>query len=1584
MAALCALALAPAFAGTASVSSGDWSNSSRWNNGSPVNGNAAGIVNGASITFQAGNSYTSGALPAGLTIGTAGDPEGVFTGSGNGILNITGGTLISSWTGIGRQRLGTMNISGGAVTLQNTLALGWETTPGSSINVSGGNLTLSGVESAAVGWAVPASLNVSGTGTVNVNRELDVRNGSTVGISGGGILVVGGIDKILRVGFDKGSGTILQSGGSATFHGNLWLGNAADGVGTYELSGGTWTQNGLLRMGVFASGSGVIHQTGGVFELKNEVHVWGGAPSRYDLDGGTFKVGAANVAFHNFSGGFDFNLRGHSGNVTVNTQNFDFTAYNSSTFNNASAVLTKIGGGKLHLAGGAGTLQIENGSLSMQTGTLETDGSMVIGQNGGTAALNLSGGAVRYGYPHPANFIVGINGGTGSVNQTGGILQTDDQNYALGWNGHGTHTLTAGSVDIGGAAFVGLYVGGVGALNINGGSFTTAGMQISAGGAASGSVNVNGGTLGAGSIIIQANGLLALNGGPTSTTGDLDIYAGGTLRFGGGSLAVNAGANSIHNSGTLDLNGQTIAANAWHACLLAAKGSRLINSSASPALIANGNTIELASAGTTIETIGDMVIDSVLTDHGNGHTLVKTGPGALRLTHSGTAYSGHTFVVAGTLGLSHPSLADAADVRLATDGRLALDFSGIDAVNALYIDSVKQAPGTWGAPGSGATHQSSRISGPGILHVGRYDAWATSFGPAFTDPTEGADIDNDGLDNLLEFVLGGDPTRSDGESVRPTVGIPETGLLTISFNRSLASRFLPVALRLQVSDDLVTWNPADEISIGDSAGSGPNGVTYSVTANGGSMETIVVTIPKGEAVSKFARLVATGEATESVLPVGDLPQAPADYLAFSSPGRDTGLQHLRNLSWSIYQNPPGYASLWFPWMVGAEMAQGGPLSAQKRQNWANVLETTKIYPDGYVSVGQHYSHAHDGGWPFPNWPQIFEPNQFRGYTAGWHFQDQTEGFIRLFFMEQIIRPAGYAGDAAVAQWATTDLASDGRINGLWHLRATGAQPAITWQGGPSFRADCAPFVQIRLRSNIDAALPANAKVVMQWTRQGDGGFSTQRQIELPPLAPDPWERVTHLNHLHFAGWQHPLWNGNITGLRFLMTGFGGGAEFDIDSIFTAFDTRHPVTNPGFILGSADFFRWTGDAGFLSRNIGRMRDALQFCRTELGGNANKFIRVPWTGHDGRGGYLVNPNGSWSRRYGVGIGNNYWDLLPFGGDDMYATTYFYASLLAMAEIEEWISANAVASGIGAAPAGSSAADLRNLAAEVKTVSNIHFWNEESGRFIACIDRDGVRHDFGYTFVNLEAVHYGLASDEHSARILDWIAGDRIVAGDTSTGSDIYRFRFAPRASTLRNPYWYLWAWPGMDIPWGGQVQDGGAVLGFAYHDLMSRLKHRGVDDAAGRMDEMLDWLKEAQDAGGIRPYYASDPSLGTLQGGGPAGGLGVDNEFVETQLWPSFVLSGFVGFRPTAAGFSLDPQLPVDWPSLNVSHVAFRGSTLDFEQTGDSLRIHVNGTTPGDFSVNLPAGWAPTGVAPSAEASIHTVQLMDGTTLVFTRP
>jgi len=310
------------------------------------------------------------------------------------------------------------------------------------------------------------------------------------------------------------------------------------------------------------------------------------------------------------------------------------------------------------------------------------------------------------------------------------------------------------------------------------------------------------------------------------------------------------------------------------------------------------------------------------------------------------------------------------------------------------------------------------------------------------------------------------------------------------------------------------------------------------------------------------------------------------------------------------------------------------------------------------------------------------------------------------------------------------------------------------------------------------------------------------------------------------------------------------------------------------------------------------------------------------------------------------------MPFGHKDCLATLYLFEALGRAAKLEEAIAKHPQWN----IPAPELSPErLRSLAWLIQTKAGEFFWNKETGRFVACIDANGEAHDYGYTFLNLEAIYYGFATDAQAQSIIDWVDGRRVVEGDTSQGEDIYHWRFAPRATTRRNIEWYAWVWHApYSIPWGGQVQDGGAVLGFSYHDLMARLKVLGPDNANARFQEILTWFEEVQAEGGYRAYY-SKPGRGTLQGGGTAGGLGLDREFMESVMVPQTMLYGFLGLKPDVDGFSLRPKLPSDWPSLTVTKINVHDHVVDIKVERQTVTVttRVRGQIP--LNIRLPDGF-----------------------------
>ncbi|HEV7299634.1 MAG TPA: glycosyl hydrolase family 65 protein [Tepidisphaeraceae bacterium] len=724
---------------------------------------------------------------------------------------------------------------------------------------------------------------------------------------------------------------------------------------------------------------------------------------------------------------------------------------------------------------------------------------------------------------------------------------------------------------------------------------------------------------------------------------------------------------------------------------------------------------------------------------------------------------------------------------------------------------------------------------------------------------------------------------------------------------------------------------------------------------------------------------------------------PEHFPTFTVPGQEAQMKSLRQMHHELYRSGARpWGTTWDPWLPAPSLwpavERGGEVGPV-RDRWARTLSNRIIDADGYVSTHQHASYSHDLGWPFPLWPQVLQG--FPGVTVGWHFQETGSGFLWQTYGESL-KQAGYAGATAPVNWELADAESAGLVNDAWEVKLTGPNPSLTWPSGVEVDAFNAPFLQLRL-ARAQAEL-TDQRWRIQWTTEAHPTFDASQEVEFVPDQVNTNLPATLDKALHCLVnmYDHPRWRGQITRVRLLPpAGSDKGNSIAIDSFFTTYDTRHPVNNPGFLMAAVEYFRWTGNVTFVQTNIERLRSALLFCQTDLGGLEFNLIKVTWPGHDGRPGFVIQPDGTRASRVGHGIGNNYWDLLPFGNEDLYATTYYYAATLAMAELEAAIAANPQW-GVTAPPRASLTSQaLTAHARNVARTANDRFWVKRTGRFAGAIDADGVVRDYGLTFVNNEAVHYGLASSAHARSIVDWIAGRRIVDGDTSTGTDIYHWRFAPRATTLRNTDWYFWAWFGDTVPWGDQVQDGGGVLGFSYHDLSARLSVLGPDDAWARFEQILHWYDDVQAAGGVRAYYDADPSRGKLQGGGPAGGLGVDEEFLESLLVPHFFFDGLLGFRARCDGFEIKPSLPSTWPELRVDRVHFRDSVLEVAASKHRIAIACVGTTDDKLRLQLgQGGWTfntlgrdgqPIGGAVQIAngAAGVAVELVDGHTLEFVR-
>ncbi|MHB1462972.1 MAG: glucosidase family protein [Armatimonadota bacterium] len=703
-------------------------------------------------------------------------------------------------------------------------------------------------------------------------------------------------------------------------------------------------------------------------------------------------------------------------------------------------------------------------------------------------------------------------------------------------------------------------------------------------------------------------------------------------------------------------------------------------------------------------------------------------------------------------------------------------------------------------------------------------------------------------------------------------------------------------------------------------------------------------------------------------PADLLPNVPANFTRFVMPNQPEVAQLFNRYTWYFWNNRVYNSNVMFyqEYMTMADMWLNDAVDSRRKITiqaaHRDDLATTLLHRSGYVHTQQCFSHGDDWGWPFPLWEQSQayipgDPNSIyqKNTTFGWCFQTKVpdwwiDGPYLLYWQGL---QGECLGESATRKWELTDLQSEGISEEKWQLKATGPNPTITSPSDVQLQAYQCPYMQIRWLRDVPKG--QNPKAVIEWMRVGDKSFSADRRIEFDAQSePTELEKqigyigtdtimgpTEHTWHSIIPMFKHPKWLGKIARFRIRLAPDSEQAKFQIDSIFSAYDTRHTINNPLFVMGSWNVFRWTGDLDFLRKQIDRMRMACKYQMEQMGGLKYGHIRNTWPGHDGLPGWGVD-NKKLGKRViygGHGIGNCYYDVMPFGWDDAYATNQYYGMLITMERIErliaqhpEWKMPHRVKF--------YTPGFLAKHAAKVKQTANKLFWNDKAGRFIGSIDKDGVRRDYGFTFVNQDSIWYDIATPQHARQIMDWITGKRIVAGDTSQGADIFRFEFGPRTSTKRNIDWYGqgWFYP-ESIPWGGQIQHGGAVLGFEFYDLWARMKVYGIDNAWQQFARIAKYEKAVMAAGGYRKYYADGTKGSTLQGGGPPGGIGIDYEFLESAVLPAFIVNGFLGINPDGQNLLIKPNLPKACPSIGIRKMRYRNCTWNIQADGSQITVEL---------------------------------------------
>jgi hypothetical protein len=186
--------------------------------------------------------------------------------------------------------------------------------------------------------------------------------------------------------------------------------------------------------------------------------------------------------------------------------------------------------------------------------------------------------------------------------------------------------------------------------------------------------------------------------------------------------------------------------------------------------------------------------------------------------------------------------------------------------SATYVDVQRVlATNTGAVPtgvvGGGTYETTISISAAGVITsliaspASPFSSWIGGFNPPLTNSADReatADPDNDGTENLLEFVLNGNPSSPD-TAILPVLGTSGADFV-FSFTRR-ADSASEVSQVFEYSTNLVDWTTNTPVTIPNTPGaSGVVTVGASTGTAPNQVQAVTITIPKGTNTQLFGRL----------------------------------------------------------------------------------------------------------------------------------------------------------------------------------------------------------------------------------------------------------------------------------------------------------------------------------------------------------------------------------------------------------------------------------------------------------------------------------------------------------------------------------------------------------------------------------------------------------------------------------------------------------------------------------------------------------------------------------------------------------
>jgi T5SS/PEP-CTERM-associated repeat protein/autotransporter-associated beta strand protein len=610
----------------------------------PTADDSANIDNGGTARIVAGNAFST--LSLNLFSGNVVQTGGSMTTTGTdgrfligGVFGQTSSYIASSDAMLigGDVRIG-MSGGSGVVTLSDSASYfgdsGQDTLIGDGAE-SQGTLNLSGTaqwningDQAYIGRGGNGTLNMSGhaafsaSGIINIADNLSVVNASSTGSA------------------------ILTEDATLSTTARLYVSNGANSNATLTLSD---------RAIASANDYIVIGRMGGT------------GSATVSGDAQMIKTGVNDIIVGDHAGSNGSLLVSDRGAVTTNNRLRVGNGGATGTMTIKDTALISVGN-EFWIGNGGGS----NGTVNMESGTLDVTSWVAVGRDSGTGTLNMSGGTLTHSGSGSVRGDGGFNGdnfttagiGTGAqgfINHTGGVINNVNSVLVIGESGTVDWKASGGTANLG-VVHIGFSAGSNGTLTLSGNANYTA-----------------------------TDVVLSSNGAAAGGTGRLNLK-GGTLT----AASIKEGAG---NAGSVHFDGGTLKAAASNADFFAGfEVGKLVLDAAGMIFDSNGN---------------DVTVTQGLTGEGG---VIKRGEGLLNLAGNST-YLGNTSVENGTLLAGAAFFGDFSTISLSGDGVIDLAFLGTDFVALLNFDGVFQEAGTWGGIGSGADHISEHFTGTGTITV---------------------------------------------------------------------------------------------------------------------------------------------------------------------------------------------------------------------------------------------------------------------------------------------------------------------------------------------------------------------------------------------------------------------------------------------------------------------------------------------------------------------------------------------------------------------------------------------------------------------------------------------------------------------------------------------------------------------------------------------------------------------------------------------------------------------------------------------------------------------------------------------------